>query len=215
MYYMLILNYKKTITSNVIPDIVLSLVKTLQSMYGCDKYSAKQQEIIGQVAGETIVKSVMKKHPDTDNDVQTIMENINESSPEDATEKRLEDIYGIVDSASLIPSITKEHEADMQQIIEKTRTESKRQMGAVDRHRNGIDINEISARANDRRMRNIDIDKQIQEHKRAPVDDSSQLKKELMQSINMTFSKRRNAMYGDESEQSNEQSAEDNSDWNV
>ncbi len=95
MYYVLIVHYKKTINSDVIPKIVVSLTKTLQSMYDCSKYTPQQVEMIGQVAGETVVKSVLSKSADTKSDIAEVIDSVRVPSADIVAEHDLTDLYGV------------------------------------------------------------------------------------------------------------------------
>ncbi len=190
MYYMLIINYKKTIVADVIPKITISLTKTLQSMFDCNNYTPKQKEIIGQVASETVITSVLKKHSDTIDDIGTIIHSIKDVDPKNQTEKELENTYGIVNETSLIPAHAHDiADKETREIIDKTKIVSKQQVGEVEQQAKGIDFSQLQARALARkaRMDNIDIETQIPKYE--PIDDSSAFKREL-QSVTYTFNQK-------------------------
>ncbi len=141
MYYMLILNYKKTMNSDVIPKIVLSLSKTLQSMYTCDKYTPAQADLIGHVAGETVVKAIMTKTPDTSIDVGTVLDVIAQPTLEELTEQEINDTYA--DEEYMVPAghktLTEEKRIDlskpmidMKELQQKARTMAEHYVGFVE-----------------------------------------------------------------------------------
>ncbi len=195
MYYMLIVNYKKTIATDIIPKIIISLTNTLQSMLSSGTYTPKQQAIIGQVASETVITSVMRKNPDTADDVPIVIARVNDSEPLSKVEKNLSDVYGIEAAPSLIPEHIAEHAAadqEMKELIDKTKIVSQQQVGATERQSRGIDFAQIQnlALARQARMGDIDIETQIPKH--VPVDDSSAFKREL-QSVTYTFNQKKQA----------------------
>lgn len=111
IYYMLIVHYKKMINSDIIPNIVLSLTKTLQSMYDCNKYTPRQAEMIGQIAGETVVKSVLTKNTETKSDISDIIDSIRDPTTDELAHRDISDTYGLVGSRSLFqnPVLEEKH----------------------------------------------------------------------------------------------------------
>jgi glycine cleavage system H lipoate-binding protein len=166
MFYLLALNYKKTMTRQVIPDIITSLTKTLQSMYNCSQYNDKQKDIIGKVAEETVVKAVMRTHQDAAEDAPAILANIKADAPEVATEKKLGDEFGIVEASKLIPPMQDPQEKE---IVEKTKIVAKTEVAKVQAPRPGF-LGSIAATADERRkrMEGKDIDEMIKPKQPAP-----------------------------------------------
>ncbi len=179
MFYLLALNYKKTMTRQVIPDIITSLTKTLQSMYNCSQYNDKQKEIIGKVAEETVVKAVMRTHQDAAEDAPAILANIKKESPEVATEKALGDDFGIVDASKLIPPMQDPQEKEM---VEKTKVVAKAEVAKVQAPRPGF-LGSIAAVAAERkkRMEGVDIDMMIKPKQEEAAPAPSSLLAQLQQ----------------------------------
>ncbi len=76
MYYMLILNYKNVINTDIIPKITIATTATIQAMATNKKYSPEELRIIQNSIIRETINHTMGKNPQTSDDTDAVNKQI-------------------------------------------------------------------------------------------------------------------------------------------
>jgi len=110
LYYMLILNYKKAIKTDIIPKIAVASTTAMQSMMDGNTYSSKQQDIIRTAIIKTAIGTTVKENQHTQqdeidilDDLKTLMHKNKQAGP-------------IIDTINISPSETRDRDDEILRI---------------------------------------------------------------------------------------------------